>query len=372
LKPSHLEQEIPRQAEAIVSTAAACREQIAALHLDSWPGVRHLVLTGCGDSLFAARLAETIAAADGIRGVVAVEALEFSRYHMQTLDEASVVVVLSYSGETVRAQEAAIAARSRGARVIAVTRARRGALAALADHVVSYPDLTERSNTRTASFQAAVVALCELVDVLSGTRRTVREPRPWTTVARWVESACRTAVSDLARVDGPWAPGRIDELLYLGAGPGLAAAAYGAAKAYEAATIRARAVELEEFCHCEIFSVSPGTPVVVIAPDGRCVDRAAEVLAALAEIGTATVCVSNVDELGKRASVQLALPVGMPEAYVPMVAAPFLQVLALRWALSRGDNPDLVRNKAVNSPLIRAGTAWSAADYRSLLEGERR
>jgi fructoselysine-6-P-deglycase FrlB-like protein len=183
LKPSHLEQEIPRQAEAIVSTAAACREQIAALHLDSWPGVRHLVLTGCGDSLFAARLAETIAAADGVRGVVAVEALEFSRYHLQTLDEASVVVVLSYSGETVRAQEAAIAARSRGARVIAVTRARQGALAALTDHVMSYPDLAERSNTRTASFQAAVVALCELVDVLCGTRTAVREPRPWTAVA---------------------------------------------------------------------------------------------------------------------------------------------------------------------------------------------
>lgn len=372
MNSSYLEQEIPRQTEAIISTAATCREQIAALRLDSWPGVRHLVLTGCGDSLFAARLAETIAAAGGVRGVVAVEALEFSRYHMQTLDEASVVVVLSYSGETVRAQEAAIAARSRGTRVIAVTRARQGALAALADHVVSYPDVAERSNTRTASFQAAIVALCELIDVLCATRPAAREPRPWTAVAAWVESACRTAAPDLARLDGAWAPGRIDELLYLGAGPGLAAAAYGAAKAYEAATIRARAVELEEFCHCEIFSVSPGTPVVVIAPDGRCVDRAAEVLSALAEIGAATVCLSNVDELGKRARVQVALPVGMPEAYVPMVAAPFLQLLALRWALSRGDNPDLVRNKAVNSPLIRAGTAWSAGDYRSLLEGERR
>src|SRR5260370_36108180 len=61
-----------------------------------------------------------------------------------------------------------------------------------------------------------------MVVVLCGTRTTVRDLRRWTVVAGWVESACRTAVSDLAGVEGPWAPGRIDELLYLGAGPGLA------------------------------------------------------------------------------------------------------------------------------------------------------
>jgi glutamine---fructose-6-phosphate transaminase (isomerizing) len=372
LNHSYLEEDIPRQAEAILSTAAASRDQLAALDRGSWSDVQHLVLCGCGDSLFAARLAEAIAVAGGARGVVAVEALEFSRYYVETIDDSSVVVVLSYSGETVRAREAAVAARSRGARVIAVTRARHGVLAALADHVISYPDLAERSNTRTSSFQAAIVVLYELFDVLCGAGAAAREPRPWASVAGWVESACTTAPADLARLDEVWSPGRVDEVLYLGGGPGLAAAAYGAAKAYEAATIRARAVELEEFCHCEIFSVTPGTPVVAILPEGRCADRGAEVLSALAEIGASTVCLSNLDELGKWAAVRVTLPPSLPEAYAPMVAAPFLQLLALRWALLRGDNPDVVRNKSVNSPLIRAGAAWRAEDYLSLREGERR
>ena len=371
MTPSYLEQEIPLQAEAILRTAAACRDQLATLGLDRGPGVPHLVLSGCGDSLFAAQLAEVIEMTSGARSVVAVEALEFSRYYVEAVTEASVVAVLSYSGDTVRAREAAVAARSRGARVIAVTRARDGALAALADDVISYPDLAEYSNTRTLSFQAACVVLCELVDVLCSTG-AARGPRPWASVADWVDRACQDAPADLARLDEIWSPGRLDELLYLGAGPGLVAASYGAAKAYEAATIRARAVELEEFCHCQIFSVTSGTPVVAIVPDGRCADRAAEVLFSLAELGAATVCLSNREELGKSATIRVALPPGLPEVYTPMVAAPFLQLLALRWAQVRGDNPDVVRNKPVNSPLIRAGTAWSPEDYLSLREGKRR
>jgi glucosamine--fructose-6-phosphate aminotransferase (isomerizing) len=369
-KLSYLEQEMPRQAWAITETARVVDEQVS-----RWSpagddaALSRVVLTGCGDSLFAAGLCQMMASEGGVAKVCAIEALELSRYQFLTLDDRSVVVALSYSGETVRVLEAAIAGRARGSRVVALTRDADSALASRASEVVTYPDLGERSNTRTLSFQAAVVALARILQGLGVLSCELTDAKRWAQVAHWVDEtqkASRGAVSSFAERCA--LPGMASPRL-LGAGPSLVAAQYGAAKLYEAATIAAHDIELEEFCHRDIFTVGPSTPVVLIAPAGRSDDRASEVLGALNELGAPTLCVTNVAELAEGGLMSVELPAAMDEMCTPVVAAPVFQMLALDLARERGEDPDVVSNKKVNSPLIRECGHWGSDDYAALRVG---
>jgi glucosamine 6-phosphate synthetase-like amidotransferase/phosphosugar isomerase protein len=361
---TYLDQEISRQSAVIRDTVKTTRLELANRHVLEVIGApARAVITGCGDSLFAAQLMEAQAIERGVGTIQAIEALELSRYGFPLLDPQTIVLALSYGGETVRVCEAAIAAKSRGAHVVAISRDANGTLAEIADATISYPPFDERSNTRSLSFQAAVVVLRELLGGIGSLGLGSAGTESWDQLASWVgdtEMVARTAVPRFAE---RCEPGKVDELILVGAGPSLVAARYGAAKTYEAASVRARSVELEEFCHCEIFTVGEGTPVVLIAPKGQSSDRAGEVLEALARLGCITLVVSNVPTLATPSTVNVDLPIGMHERYTPVVAAPAFQVLGLVLALQRGEDADLVRNKQVNSPLIRRCASWDAEAY---------
>lgn len=358
-----LDKEIALQEDIIVATAEKVRGTVSQNGLLAAIGQpSNIVVTGCGDSLFAAELIESMAIETGCANVRAFEALELSRYAYRALDKETLVIALSYGGETVRVLEAVRAARSRGSRTIVLTRDRSRPMGVLADAAIEYPPFEERSNTRTISFQAAIVASVELIRALPGVGFDSHPDVAWHEVTRWVRDLRASAQPVLPRYVSSLGLDRVDELLLIGAGPSLVAARYGAAKAYEAATVRARAVELEEFCHCEIFAVTNGTPIVLIAPPGASIDRAGEVANALNRLGC-RVLVLTAAEAGVSADVTIELADRMPERFTPMVVAPALQMLAALLALQRHDDADVVRNKAINSPLIRQCPSWEDDTY---------
>ena len=322
---------------------------------------RQWVVTGCGDSLFAGLCAEYWFA-DACRiPLRAIHALEFSRYLYKTADERTVVFALSYSGNTARVIEAAVAAKSRGATVIGITANAHSRLVDLADYWLPNDAIDERSNCRTGSFQAACLLLRLFAWSLA--RESGEDPSlgPIDGLPDLVDRLsldCKERVEQIVTA--------LPEALtvtYVGGGYAYAAAQYGAAKLYEAATIPAHMTELEQFVHCEIFPITGQSCVLIVAPQGASYTRAVEVAEGLRRLDAVTIGISDDPAFAGCCTHYIALPPGLAEDCAPFLAAVPLQHFALAWALRRGENPDLVRNKAVNRPLIEQSVQYTADDY---------
>ena len=357
---SWLEREIPLQGAALRRAVAAYEDPLGAIlaataarDVDDW------VVTGCGDSLFAGACAEVWFAQRAGRRLRVVHAMTLSRYLFPSLGPRSLVFAVSHSGTTARVLEAARAARSRGAFVVAVTAHGGSALAAIADLWIDNCVHDERSNTRTASFQAGCGLFRLLADGLA--ESPGGDPRNLGALADAVDDFVEPARQQVAALAGPLLTG--DHWLVAGAGLGHATALYGTAKLYEAATLPAHACELEQLIHCEIFTIQAGSVVVLISPRGAGSSRARELASGLTELGATIVAVTNDDQLAAACTAAVRLPAQMAEDDLPFLAALPLQWLALRLALARGEDPDLVANKRVNRPLIDRSAQWGDGDY---------
>lgn len=356
-----LEGEILQQADVlreVMQQRSSAVEEIVQRCLDH--KARDWVVTGAGDSLFAGMCAEVwFAEAVGIP-LRAIHALHFSRYLYKSVNDQSVVFALSYSGNTARVVEAATAAKSRGATVIAITASADSRLVEIADCWLPNDALNERSNCRTSSFQAA----CYLLRMVADQVARVSGASPLPSASNLPE-----AVHDLAT--GAKEPVRRivaalpDGLTFtvIGGGYAYPIAQYGSAKLYEAATIPAHVSELEQFVHCEIFPVTTASCVVITAPTGSSHQRAVEVAEGLKELGAISIGISDDPDFAEHCVHSVALPPGWDESFTPFLAAIPHQYFGLYWALRLGENADLVSNKKVNRPLIERAAQWGIDDY---------
>jgi glucosamine--fructose-6-phosphate aminotransferase (isomerizing) len=358
--PSLLEAEIVLQPRVLTGAKQSFPKPIADLlarlrdrNVDDW------VVTGCGDSLFAGLCAEVWFARIAGARLRPLQAMHLSRETYESLTPRSVVFAISHSGTTARVVEAARAAHSRGAFVVAVTANATSELARGADFWIDNTVREERSNCRTASFQAVSLLMRMIAEALGEQTQRVFHRVDLSLVERYVETS-RRQIDELTDVELGG-----DHWIFTGSGLGLAAAEYGMAKAYEGATLPAHSVELEQFIHCEIFTVQPGTHVVIVCPLGRASSRAIELANGLAKLGAVTIAVTNDVELARAATHVVWLPEALHEDDLTFAAILPLQWLALRLARLRGENPDVVANKWVNRPLIDNSTQWGAEKYVS-------
>lgn len=351
---SLLRAEIPTQGDALLRAAAALREPVEQLAaLAEQRGVEEWVVTGCGDSLFAGQCGEVWFAQLASTRLRAVHALELARYLYPTLGPRSIVLAVSHSGTTARVVEAALAARAAGAYVVAVTANAASELSEIADLTVDNTVLDEVSNTRTRSFQAVALLMRMLADRMGAGLQVER----YATLASRVDDYVAWAEEQVAAL--PDEVVSASHWTLVGAGLGLAMSEYGKAKLYEAATLPAHAAELEQFIHCEIFTVTDRSVVVLAGPKGRASSRAHELAQGLDQLNALTIAVTNDPELMSRCRFAIQLPDDLDENDLPFFIAVPLQWLALRLALSRGENPDLVSNKSVNRPLIDHSARWT-------------
>jgi sugar/nucleoside kinase (ribokinase family)/fructoselysine-6-P-deglycase FrlB-like protein len=284
-------------------------------------GVRHLWLTGCGDSAFAG-------AACGLAfqrhaGLTAhpVHALELARYRVRALPAGSAVIAISFSGKVGRTIEAAIQSRRAGQYVVALTNAGSGRLATASDEVLPLDVPTLGSSPGTSTYVAMVCTLLRLAAALGDlreeagglTRKLARLPGQVEATLLASADACAEAASAL--LPAGW-------VAFLGAGPNEATARFGAAKLFEGSQRLGVATNLEEWAHEQYFVTSPGDPVVLVNPSGAGHDRGNEILAELRFVGARPVVISDQRPRGTPASGELYVPLapGVDEDLSPVTA----------------------------------------------------
>ena len=313
-------------------------------------GLERVVIVGCGTSYHAGLLGkDAIERLARIPVEVAV-ASEY-RYADPIVDEKTLVVAITQSGETTDTLAAVEAARDFGGRVLAVTNTQGSLITREADAVLLTKAGPEICVASTKTFLAQVAALDLLALELARTRDTVPE-RELLKLGRDLRRAPEKVEETLGLLEG-----RVEEAahvfegarcaLFLGRGPSYPVALEGALKLKEISYLPAEGYPAGEMKHGPIALVDENCPVVAVLGEGlvreKTLSNVEETLARGADVLT----IAREDDKAARRISRVVLPIpDAPEMLDALVLSVPLQLLAYRVAKNRGLDVDKPRNLA--------------------------
>ncbi len=320
---------LAEQLEMLIEPLHALAQDLSAA------GIEHLYLVGCGDSAFAG--AAAVLAFQKHAGIRAegIHALDLARYRVRYLPARSAVVCISFSGKVGRTIEAAMQARRFGHRVLVLTGNLDSPLAKEATNVIKLSVPTLGYSPGTSTYLAILAALLELAvawGVVRGIGTAMARTLLWD-VPSLAQQTLEAANEPARRAAEQFA--KHHWVTFLGAGPNLATAHFGAAKLLEGPQKLGVATNIEEWAHEEYFVSGAGTPVFLIAPSGAAFDRAVEILSELNFIGANSVFISDLKP-PVAPGMFIPLAPGMPEEFSPLLAALPLSLFAYHLTQASG------------------------------------
>lgn len=332
-----MDKEIHEQPRVLREIAAAKRSDAEALAA-AIGRARDVYLIGCGTAFHAAMAARYLLAEIAGRGSTVAMGSEIGLI-LPMLGPDSLVIAFSQSGETIDVLEAVRSARERGATIAAVINAEGSALHRFADITVLLDCGPERCVLATKSYTAKMAVMRLVAHTLNGdTQRGAVEVKEaaYRVEALLEREAVQGAVVGVAR--------RIADqqhMFILGRHRNYPQALEAALKIKEVCYMHAEGFAAGELKHGVIALITPGTPALVLAPDGN---FRREALAAAAEVrarGAFTIGLSCKPEN----EFDVSLPVSGTCAS-PFEIAVLAQLLGYQLALMRGCDPDKPRNLA--------------------------
>ncbi|MEV6792612.1 glutamine--fructose-6-phosphate transaminase (isomerizing) [Streptomyces sp. NPDC051320] len=315
--------------------------------------INKVVIVACGTAFHAGMIAK-YAIEHWTRLPCETELASEFRYRDPILDQQTLVVAISQSGETMDTLMALRHAREQGAKVLAICNTNGSTIPRESDAVLYTHAGPEVAVASTKAFLTQLVA-CYLVALYLGQVRGTKWADEIRTVVRelsdiscQVERVLETMepVRELAR-----SLAAKKTVLFLGRHVGYPVALEGALKLKELAYMHAEGFAAGELKHGPIALIEDDLPVVVVvpSPNGRSLLHG-KVVSNIQEIrarGARTIVIA---EEGDEAVVPYAdhlirIPV-TPTLLQPLVATVPLQVFACELATARGNDVDQPRNLA--------------------------
>ncbi|WDT88910.1 glutamine--fructose-6-phosphate transaminase (isomerizing) [Streptomyces sp. SCSIO-PteL053] len=357
---SFMLKEIADQPQAVADTLLGRVDGEGALHLDEVriPDVElrevdKVVIVACGTAFHAGMIAK-YAIEHWTRLPCETELASEFRYRDPILDQRTLVVAISQSGETMDTLMALRHAREQGAKVLAICNTNGSTIPRESDAVLYTHAGPEVAVASTKAFLTQLVA-CYLVALYLGQVRGTKWGDEIRTVVRQlsaisaeVESVLTTMepVRELAR-----SLAHHDTVLFVGRHVGYPVALEGALKLKELAYMHAEGFAAGELKHGPIALIEEGLPVVVIVPSprGRSVlhDKIVSNIQEIRARGALTIVVAEEgdDAVVPYADHLITVP-ATPTLLQPLVATVPLQVFACELATARGNEVDQPRNLA--------------------------
>ena len=301
---------------------------------------RVVYTAGCGDSFYAGLACEMAFARFCRLPVKAVAAMPFARYEAATAVTPSGLFGISNSGEVARSIEAVAMARSAGMDTVAVT-GREGsgiakqAAATVAVPVAHGPGAGNVSGCIPKSSNGQALLLCAIrlencdrcrqpADSDAGGNNWLMSRIAWTP-----RPGRRRALASGSRTTGGG-----ENWVFLGSGPSYATALFSAAKLVESCGECLGAHTRNP--HIQYFNAQERHRCL-IAPPGRSLDRALELLPHLKSVGrhTLTVTFGGPEKLPVAVDTLLPVPQPVPEPFTPLVYCLAGELLACHLAEAR-------------------------------------
>jgi glucosamine--fructose-6-phosphate aminotransferase (isomerizing) len=306
-----------------------------------------IVLTACGTSWHAALIGEYMLEEFARIPVETEYASEF-RYRDPVLDQRSLVIAISQSGETADTLAAIREAKEKGAKVVSIVNVVGSSIARAADCGVYIHAGPEIGVASTKAFTSQVVALALIALYLSTQSEPVQEQAA-------VAAALHKLPAQISEILG-----RNDEIremaeryhlnknfLYLGRGYNFPVALEGALKLKEISYIHAEGYPAAEMKHGPIALIDENMPVVFIAPRGRVYQKILSNIEEVKARGGRVIAITTEGngELDRLADHVVTVPT-THEMLQPVLTVIPLQLLAYHIAVLRGCNVDQPRNLA--------------------------
>ncbi|MFE0699936.1 glutamine--fructose-6-phosphate transaminase (isomerizing) [Streptomyces sp. NPDC058872] len=312
-----------------------------------------VVVIACGTAFHAGLIAK-YAIEHWTRIPCEVELASEFRYRDPILDQRTLVIAISQSGETMDTLMALRHAREQGAKVLAVCNTNGSTIPRESDAVLYTHAGPEVAVASTKAFLTQLVA-CYLLALYLGQVRGTQWGDEIDAVVRELARMGEEVERVLETMEPVRALARSladhDTVLFLGRHVGHPVALEGALKLKELAYMHAEGFAAGELKHGPIALVEEGLPVVVVVPSprGRSVlhDKIVSNIQEIRARGARTIVIA---EEGDEAVVPYAdhlvrIP-ATPTLLQPLVATVPLQVFACELATARGNEVDQPRNLA--------------------------
>ncbi|OKJ20965.1 glutamine amidotransferase [Streptomyces sp. CB00316] len=357
---SFMLKEIADQPQAVADTLLGRVDGEGSLSLDEvripdaeLREVDKVVIIACGTAFHAGMIAK-YAIEHWTRLPCETELASEFRYRDPILDQRTLVVAISQSGETMDTLMALRHAREQGAKVLAICNTNGSTIPRESDAVLYTHAGPEVAVASTKAFLTQLVA-CYLVALYLGQLRGTK----WGDEIRTVVRQLSAISGEVERVLETMEPVRAlarslahhDTVLFLGRHVGYPVALEGALKLKELAYMHAEGFAAGELKHGPIALIEEGLPVVVIVPSprGRSVlhDKIVSNIQEIRARGARTIVVAEEgDEAVVPYADHLITVPATPTLLQPLVATVPLQVFACELATARGNEVDQPRNLA--------------------------
>lgn len=311
--------------------------------------INRVVFTACGTSWHAGLVGEYLFEQFAKISAEVEYAAEF-RYRQPILDENTLVIAITQSGETADTLGAVWEAKSQNAKVISICNVV-GSSIARESHGVVYTNAGPEIGVASTKAFTTQLTVIYLLAILFGKRRGVIS-----------EAEAIKLINDLIEI-----PAKLEETLfqepavekiadkfhkatnamYLGRGKGFPIALEGALKLKEVSYIHAEGYPAAEMKHGPIALIDQNMPVVVLALSGR---RYEKILGNIEEVkargGIVIAIASEKDNLITEKADEIIYIPRTSESLSPILAVVPLQLLAYYIAVKRGCHIDQPRNLA--------------------------
>jgi glucosamine--fructose-6-phosphate aminotransferase (isomerizing) len=311
--------------------------------------LKKIVFVACGTSFYAAQIAKyTIE--KFARVPVEVDLASEFRYREPIIDEHTLCIPMSQSGETADTLAAMRLARELGAKTVAVCNVIESTMAREADGVVYTQAGPEIGVASTKAFSTQL-AVGMMLGVWLGRRRgtlDVEEGQEILQALRDVPQTMSKMLHEKAIYKHiAYNYSDVNSFLYLGRGNLFPIACEGALKLKEISYIHAEGYAAGEMKHGPIALIDENLPVVILIPKNRVYEK---VFSNLEEVkarqGRLVVLATEGDNAVREfADVVLEIP-DVPEYIQPLLSVVVMQLLAYHIADFKGTDVDQPRNLA--------------------------
>jgi glucosamine--fructose-6-phosphate aminotransferase (isomerizing) len=357
---SFMDKEIHDEPHAVQDTLLGRTDRQGRLALDEiridesvLRAVDKIVVVACGTAAYAGHVAK-YAIEHWCRIPVEVELAHEFRYRDPVVDERTLVVAISQSGETMDTLMAVRHAREQGSKVLAIVNTHGSTIPRESDAVLYTHAGPEIAVASTKAFLAQIAAAYLLGLYLAQLRGNMfaDEVAAILDELRAVPAKIQQVIDRSGRVRevARWMADT-PTVLFLGRHVGYPVAMEGALKLKELAYIHAEGFPAGELKHGPIALVEPGQPVFVIVPSPRGRDSLhSKVVSNIQEIRARGARTLVIAEDGDDAVLPFADEVfrvpATPTLLAPLVTVVPLQIFACELATAKGLDVDQPRNLA--------------------------
>ncbi|MFZ1362875.1 MAG: glutamine--fructose-6-phosphate transaminase (isomerizing) [Candidatus Nanopelagicales bacterium] len=352
--------EIAEQPRAVADTLRGRIDEAGKIVLDSIDitddelnGVSKIVIIACGTAYHAGMIAK-YAIEKWVRVPVEVELASEFRYRDPILDESTLVIAISQSGETMDTLMAMRHAREQGTKVLSICNTQGATIPRESDAVLYTHAGPEISVASTKAFLTQVVA-CYIVALYLAQVRGNQDAGEVREVVEELRDMPNRVDLVLDTTEGVRALARefadSSSVLFIGRSVGFPVALEGALKLKELAYMHAEGFAAGELKHGPIALIEEGIPVIVVAPSP--VTQALlheKIISNIQEIrarGAKTIVIAEEgdEQVTPYADHVIRVP-AVPPLMQPLVSTVPLQVFACELATARGNDVDQPRNLA--------------------------